>query len=290
MVLSALLVLVLLLCCADPDFTAEGLLAAVNKARQRSLRDAPDFELIEAYTPIGLSGQQAAAAAARATAIAEAQLSSNSQQQQQRQWWQQQQQAGVKATPLATGSAGYWTPGKAAFWGVVVVFSVLGYCWDRWLADEWEGWCLERRQVARQRGRKFTVQENFEDLMQVLMNRKIAEAEAAASGEWEEEEVGLGRRAKGMTEWGGFGEAGGVDGGSSGMGGNGSSSSSRREGTGSRSWTPDGPMLPAEWQPLPGDGKEGSREAAGTRQDAAAGSSQGVGVRSNGVFGSQPNQ
>jgi hypothetical protein len=90
------------------------------------------------------------------------------------------------------------------------MFSVLGYCWDRWFADQWEGWCLQRRQVARQRGRKFTVQENVEDLMQLLMNKKIAEAEAA--GGWEEEEIGLGRRAKGMAEGVGYyGEGAGAE-------------------------------------------------------------------------------
>jgi hypothetical protein len=54
-------------------------------------------------------------------------------------------------------------------------------------------------------------------------------------------------------------------------------SSSRSRGTGSRSWTPEGPMLPAEWQALPvGDGGRSKGGDGGQVPGTAAPSQSGA--------------
>jgi hypothetical protein len=65
---------------------------------------------------------------------------------------------------------GYWTQGRAAFWGGLLLCSLLLLAWDLKLADAWEDWCLARRQAARARGKKFSVQENLDDMVSLMMN------------------------------------------------------------------------------------------------------------------------
>jgi hypothetical protein len=65
---------------------------------------------------------------------------------------------------------GYWTQGRAAFWGGLLLCSLLLLAWDLKLADAWEDWCLARRQAARARGQKFSVQENLDDMVSLMMN------------------------------------------------------------------------------------------------------------------------
>lgn len=50
------------------------------------------------------------------------------------------------------------------------------FAWDAWLEPVWEGWSLKRRQQARKRGKKFTLQENLDDFVEVLMNRELQAA------------------------------------------------------------------------------------------------------------------
>lgn len=79
--------------------------------------------------------------------------------------------ATVQGVPLQVGAGGYWTQGKIAFWAWVVFLGVVGYVWDTRLASVWDDWCLARRQAARQQGRKFTLQENVDDFVALLLQR-----------------------------------------------------------------------------------------------------------------------
>jgi hypothetical protein len=82
---------------------------------------------------------------------------------------------------------GYWTQGRAAFWGGLLLCSLLLLAWDLKLADAWEDWCLARRQAARARGKKFSVQENLDDMVSLIMNglqqRVTGVTAAAADGD-----------------------------------------------------------------------------------------------------------
>jgi hypothetical protein len=54
------------------------------------------------------------------------------------------------------------------------------------LADAWEDWCLARRQAARARGKKFSVQENLDDMVSLMMNglqQRVTGVTAAAAAD-----------------------------------------------------------------------------------------------------------
>lgn len=54
-------------------------------------------------------------------------------------------------------------------WGGLLLCSLLFLAWDLKLSDLWEDWNLTRRQAARQQGRKFTPQENLDDIVTYMM-------------------------------------------------------------------------------------------------------------------------
>lgn len=70
------------------------------------------------------------------------------------------------------------------FWSGLLLCSFLLLAWDLKLADAWEDWCLARRQAARARGKKFTVQENVDDMVTLFMTgiQQKVTAGAAAGG------------------------------------------------------------------------------------------------------------
>lgn len=70
---------------------------------------------------------------------------------------------------LLLQASSYWTQGKVQMWGGLLLCSVLFLAWDLKLSDLWEDWCLTRRQAARQQGRKFTAQENLDDMVTYMM-------------------------------------------------------------------------------------------------------------------------
>uniref|UniRef100_A0A383VFU6 Thioredoxin domain-containing protein n=1 Tax=Tetradesmus obliquus TaxID=3088 RepID=A0A383VFU6_TETOB len=161
-----------------PDMSAPGMLAAINKARRTALPataaspGAADWQLQEAAVPLAVTAVRAAALSGDREAVV-ASL--------------QQQLAPMKPTPLSAPQAGgYWTQGRAAFWGGLLLCSLLLLAWDLKLADAWEDWCLARRQAARARGKKFSAQENLDDMVSLMMNglqQRVTGMTAAAAGD-----------------------------------------------------------------------------------------------------------
>jgi hypothetical protein len=139
--------------------TAEGLLRAINSARLRALPGSRPYELRHSVAPLeraleGLEQQQ-----------------QQQQGQQQGQQQQQQEPAFLTPTPLVVPRAsGYWGPGKAALWGLLLGAATLAWAWDAFLEDRVEAWRLARRLRQRREGRRrFTLQENLDDILELLL-------------------------------------------------------------------------------------------------------------------------
>lgn len=85
-------------------------------------------------------------------------------------------------------TSSYWTAGRAQFWGGLLLCSLLFLAWDLKLSDLWEDWCLMRRQAARQKGRRFTAQENLDDVVTYMMKSLSG---AGAQGAVRQQEQGV---------------------------------------------------------------------------------------------------
>lgn len=85
--------------------------------------------------------------------------------------------------PRAQGSS-TWGHGRLALWGGMLLLSLVYLAWDLRLSDAWDEWCLARRQAARARGRRFSMQENTDDLAAMLLGglqqQRPANGDAAA--------------------------------------------------------------------------------------------------------------
>jgi hypothetical protein len=66
-------------------------------------------------------------------------------------------------------ATGVWNQGRMTLWGAILLASLAFLAWDLKLADAWEDWCLTKRQAARIRGKKFTLQENMDDLTTLML-------------------------------------------------------------------------------------------------------------------------
>jgi hypothetical protein len=74
-------------------------------------------------------------------------------------------------------ASSYWTQGRGQLWGGLLLCSLLFLAWDLKLSDLWEDWCLTRRQAARQQGRRFTPQENLDDIVTYMMKSISGQAQ-----------------------------------------------------------------------------------------------------------------
>ena len=94
----------------------------------------------------------------------------------------------VDATPLRVPQASYWTTGKVALWGGLLAASLLAWAWEAVLEDRWEAWRLRRRMRQRREGkRSFTMQENLDDIIQLLLAKGVQDMQAAAEVEQDQE-------------------------------------------------------------------------------------------------------
>ena len=133
--------------------TAEGLLRAVNKARERALPGARRYELRHDVAPLQRAGLAASEGAARADGGG----------------------VFIAPTPLVPPRSTYWGPGKAALWGAMLAASLLMFAWDRGLDERWEAFQLARRVRARKEGRLGALP--VEDVLSLLLLRGVRDAE-----------------------------------------------------------------------------------------------------------------
>eukprot|EP00879_Flechtneria_rotunda_P032541 GHRR01035764.1.p1 GENE.GHRR01035764.1~~GHRR01035764.1.p1 ORF type:complete len:252 (+),score=79.10 GHRR01035764.1:360-1115(+) len=147
-----------------PDMSAPGMLAAINKARRAALppghnsTGAADWQLLDATIPLGITALRAAAASGGPEALTAA---------------VQEQMVPLQPTPLpvvAQGTTTVWTQYRLALWVGMLLLSLGLLAWDLKIADAWEDWCLARRQAARARGKKFTVQDNMDDMFNLMLS------------------------------------------------------------------------------------------------------------------------
>jgi hypothetical protein len=76
---------------------------------------------------------------------------------------------------------GYWGPGKAALWALLLGASLLAWAWDARWEERWEAWQLARRIKQRREGkRSFSAIENLDDILSLLLSRGVADAAARA--------------------------------------------------------------------------------------------------------------
>ena len=76
--------------------------------------------------------------------------------------------------PLDVPKPGYWGPSKVVFWGLILLGAVAAWAWDAGLDDRWEAFQLTRRVRQRREGkRKFSMAENMDDILQLLMIKGI---------------------------------------------------------------------------------------------------------------------
>jgi hypothetical protein len=144
--------------------TPEGLLHAINAARLRALPGAREFELRYAIAPLQ-----------RLVAAGPAEQ-------------QQLEPTLFDPAPLEVPRTGYWTPGKAAFWSLILAGGLFAWAWDRGLDEAWEEFQLRRRVRQRREGRRaFSMAENVDDILSLLMIRGARDmsrdADAAKAGE-----------------------------------------------------------------------------------------------------------
>jgi hypothetical protein len=169
--------------------SAEGLLRAVNALRARALAGARPYELKYAGPGAEPLPRDAAtlAPAAEPTLLDPTPLVVSS--------------SGAR---IGGGTGGYWTPGKALFWGAVLGTAALFYWWDVALAERWEAMQLKRRIRQRREGkRRFSAAETFDDILELLLLKGAADAAEEAKRRAEASSLQLGWQRTSSSSGGG---------------------------------------------------------------------------------------
>ncbi|KAI8462631.1 MAG: hypothetical protein J3K34DRAFT_462828 [Monoraphidium minutum] len=185
------------------DMTAEGLLHAINAARLRALPGSRPYELRYGVAPLqravvgggggggGGGGAPFALGQPPQAAQGAAQLG---------------EPATFAPTPLAAPRAGgLWGPGRALLWGGLLGASLLAWAWDAGLDDRWEAWRLARRVRARRDGRRsFTLAENMDDILQLLLIKGARDLQQDLGGGAGDQRLGWRRLDAAGSGGGGF--------------------------------------------------------------------------------------
>jgi hypothetical protein len=106
--------------------------------------------------------------------------------------------------PPALQASSFWGQGRAQLWAGLLLCSLLFLAWDLKLSDWWEDWCLERRKAARLQGRKFTAQENLDDIVTYVMKSVTGNLEQPPQQQQQQQPAAAAADLAGLQQGGGL--------------------------------------------------------------------------------------